>query len=249
MDDVYARYREALRLGHQLAAEGKFTDALKRYQTASEVAADRALPHVAIGGMLMRLGRPKDALAAYDRALEREKDDFDALSGRAAALLASGRRDEAAKVHSHIDELRNTARTPGVPAGEGSPMSAADVLHLAGEQARERGMIEPAVDAWLQESREHSRLGLLDAALDASLHAVSVAPGAPRVHLELVRLYILRGWVEQAVERALLLDRLLGLDPNDVVLAELRQLAASNSAMDSRLATLATGANRGQQPV
>ena len=112
MDDIYARYREALRLGHQLASEGKFTDALSRYQTASEVASDRALPHVAIGGMLMRLGRPKDALAAYDRALEREKDDLDALSGRAAALLATGRRDEAAKVHRYIDELRNTARAP-----------------------------------------------------------------------------------------------------------------------------------------
>ena len=66
---------------------------------------------------------------------------------------------------------------------------------------------------------------------------------------ELVRLYLLRGWVEQAVERAMLLDRLLGLDPNEAVLAELRQLAASNAAVDTRLAALGNGAQGDQQPV
>lgn len=248
MDDVYAKYREALKLGHQLAAEGKFDDALRRYQQAAELATDRALPHVAMGGMLMRLRKPKDALASYDRALEREPEDLDALSGRAAALLATGRRDEAAKAHQRIDELRNSLRTPGAPAGEETPLSAADVFQIGGQQALEQGMIDTAVDAWLQESREHARADLLDAAMDACLRAVSIAPGSPRIHLELVRLYLQRGWIGQAVERALLLDRLLGLDPDDSVSADLRELAAANAGADERLATLAGGKEGASQP-
>jgi len=43
MDDVYARYREALKLGHQEAAEDRWTEALRHYQVAADVA-DRALP-------------------------------------------------------------------------------------------------------------------------------------------------------------------------------------------------------------
>ena len=69
MDDVYARYRESLRLGHQEAAEGRYAEALTHYQSAADVAADRALPHVAVGGVQLRLGHPKDALASYERAL------------------------------------------------------------------------------------------------------------------------------------------------------------------------------------
>jgi len=32
MDDVYARYRVAMRLGHHEAAEGRFAEALGHYQ-------------------------------------------------------------------------------------------------------------------------------------------------------------------------------------------------------------------------
>src|SRR5918997_1882993 len=126
MDDVYARYREALRLGHHEAAEGRFAEALRHYQTAASLAGERVLPHVGVGGMLMRLGRPKDALAAYDHALTLEPNNLDALSGRAAALLASGRRDEAARVQQQIVAARDAPRTrlTSAPVGEGTPMSA-----------------------------------------------------------------------------------------------------------------------------
>src|SRR5690349_3394648 len=85
--------RAALRPGHQLAAEGKFKDALGQYEEAARVAGERPLPLIGIGGMNMRLNRPKEALAAYERALAIEPDNLDALSGRAAALLASGKRN------------------------------------------------------------------------------------------------------------------------------------------------------------
>lgn len=239
MDDVYARYREALRLGHHEAAEGRFAEALGHYQAAAAVAGDRALPHVGIGGMLLRLGRPKDALAAYDRALQAEPNNLDAMTGRAATLLATGRRDEATRVRQQMTDLRSSAEAPGAPAGDGTPMSRADTMHAAGEEAMRGGRHEAAIDAWLAESGEHATAGHLDAALDASLRALAVAPGAPRIHLELCRLYFRRGWAEQGVERALLLDRLLALEPDANIAAELRRLAAENAAADGRLADVA----------
>lgn len=239
MDDVYARYREALSVGHKEAAEGRFAEALRHYQVAADVAADRALPHIAIGGMQLRLGRPKEALAAYDRALQAEPQNLDALGGRAAALLAAGRRDEAARVRQQISNARNTAAAPAAPVGDGTPMSTTDTLHAAGEEARRTGKLEAAIDAFLAESAEHASAGRLDAALDASLGALAVSPGSARIHLELTRLYFRRGWTDQGVERALLLDRLLTLEPNPDVHAQLRQLAADKAALDGRLEELA----------
>lgn len=239
MDDIYGRYREALRLGHHEAAEGRFGEALRNYQTAAEVAGDRALPHVGMGAMLLRLGRAKEALAAYERALVAEPTNLDALTGRAATLLATGRRDEAARVRQQMVDMRQSADLPSAPAGDGTPMSRADTLHAAGEEAMRAGTHEAAIDAWLAESAEHATEGHLDAALDASLRALAVAPGAPRIHLELCRLYFRRGWSDQGVERALLLERLLTLEPDPAIEAELRQLATDNAAADERLAALA----------
>jgi tetratricopeptide (TPR) repeat protein len=240
MDDVYGRYREALRLGHHHAAEGKFADALNHYQTAASLAGERALPHVGIGGMQLRLGRAKDALSAYERALAIEPQNLDALSGRAAALLAAGRRDEAAKVQGLIADVRSgNMPLPAAADAGATPMSAADAMHAAGEQARSAGNTEAAIDAWLAESGEHAAADRFDAALDASLRALSVAPGAPRIHLELTRLYFRRGWTDKGVERALLLSRLLELDPDPAVQTALGALATENLGTDERLAPLA----------
>ena len=242
MDDVYARYREALRLGHQDAAEGHFAKALAQYQVAADVAADRALPYIAMGGMHIRLGHAKEALAVYEQALELEPENLDALTGRTAALLAAGRRDEAARSQQQMLQSSPTPvaelPTPTFPA-EQTPLSRADTLHAAGEMALQRGNTEAAIDAFLAEAAEHAGANRLDAALDAALGALSVSPAAPRTHLALARLYFRRGWIDKGVERALLLDRMLALQPDPEVQAQLRQLAAENAAADERLIVLA----------
>jgi len=225
MDDVFAQYQAALRSGHQLAAEGRFKEALTQYEAAARVADERALPHIVVGGMLMRLGRPKDALAAYERALFREPTDLDALGGRAAALLATGRRDEAAVVQRQIATLRQAPPTSdGVPAELLTPVSRAEALAIAGEQARDGGQREAAIDAWLAEAREHAAQEHFDAALDAAIRALSLDTGSVRVHLELTRLYYERGWESEAIQRAGSLRRLLQLAPNDEVTAGLDAL-------------------------
>src|SRR6187397_2389589 len=122
MDDVYARYRESLRLGHHEAAEGRYAEALKHYQAAAEVASDRALPHVAVAGAQLRIGHPKEALAAYERALTIEPQNVDALTGRVAAYLAAGRRDDAARAQRQIEEALSAPASLAGPTGDATPM-------------------------------------------------------------------------------------------------------------------------------
>lgn len=239
MVDVYGRYAEALRAGHQFAAAGKFKDALSCYRTAAELAADRAVPHVAVGGMLLRLGQTRDALAAFERALTLEPDDIDALTGSAAALLAAGRRAEAAHIQERINSGRSAANT--APAGVAAPGSGADRLLASGEQARAAGKISAAIDAWLSESAEHRAAGHHDAALDACLRALSLDSSRLRIHLEIYRVWLDRGWGERANERRLLLDRLLALQPDSQITAALRDLGATARASGQSAPT--TGAD------
>jgi tetratricopeptide (TPR) repeat protein len=221
MADVYGQYAEALRAGHQFAASGNLKEALKCYRAATEIATDRAVPHVAMGGALLRLGQNKEALASYERALELDPADVDALTGRAAALLATGKRDEAKQVQQQIFGA-NSAPSP--VSGYGTALSAADRHLASGEQARLAGKVNAAIDAWLAESAEHRVAGHHDASLDACLRALALDSSAPRIHLEIARAWMARGWHDRANERLRLLDRLLALQPDKQVAAAAREL-------------------------
>jgi tetratricopeptide (TPR) repeat protein len=225
MEDIYGRYAEALRAGHQFAASGELKEALRCYRAATELATERVLPHVALGGTLLRLGQPRDALAAFERALELEPDHIDALTGRAAALLAAGRRAEAAQVQQRI------GRGPGgagdrATAGRATTATSADRYLASGEQARAAGKINAAIDAWLAESAEHRLAGHHDAALDACFRALTLDSSAPRIHLEIARAWLARGWPDRAAQRLQLLERLLALQPDKNVAAAARELFA-----------------------
>jgi len=239
MDDVYARYRESLKLGHQEAAEGRYAEALKHYQAAADVASDRALPHVAVAGAQLRLGQSREALGSYERALAIEPQNVDALTGRVAAYLAAGRREEAARAQRQIEEALSAPAQLAGPTGDATPMTRADTMRAAADEALRNGQTEAAIDAFIAESAEHAAANHHDAALDASMSALSLNPNASRVHLQMTRLYLQRGWIDKGVERALLLDRLLTLDPDPAIDGQLRELAAANAASDHRLAALA----------
>jgi hypothetical protein len=63
-------------------------------------------------------------------------------------------------------------------------MTPADALFVEGAEALQRHNNDAAIDAWLGESREHVTAERFDAALDASLRALAIDPGAARIHLE-----------------------------------------------------------------
>jgi hypothetical protein len=86
------------------------------------------------------------------------------------------------------------------------------------------GKINAAIDAWLAESAEHRVAGHHDASLDACLRALALDSSAPRIHLEIARAWMARGWHDRANERLRLLDRLLALQPDKQVAAAAREL-------------------------
>jgi len=74
-DPVFERYKEALKQGHLALLRGKPKSALERYTEAAALADHRALPHLSVGSVLLRLGRPREALSAFDRAVVRAPEE------------------------------------------------------------------------------------------------------------------------------------------------------------------------------
>jgi protein O-GlcNAc transferase len=108
-ETLFERYKEALRAGHVAVLQGRLEDAAAFYRAAIAVAGDRAVPRTALGGVLLRLGEPAEALAAYDAALALLPGDDAALLGRAQALVVLRRTDEAAATYDRLVAAREAA--------------------------------------------------------------------------------------------------------------------------------------------
>jgi tetratricopeptide (TPR) repeat protein len=108
-DDLYERYKEALRTGHVAVLRGSLEEALAAYQLAADIAPSRALPHTSLGGVCMRLGHLEDALTEFAAAVARSPHDEGALLGQAEALTAAGMRSEAAAALDHVAEIQEAA--------------------------------------------------------------------------------------------------------------------------------------------
>jgi tetratricopeptide (TPR) repeat protein len=108
-DDLYERYKEALRVGHVAVLRGALEEALTAYGAAAEIAPSRALPHTSLGGVLLRLGRLDEALVEYAGAVARAPHDEGALLGQAEALTMAGQRVDAAQALDHVAEIQEAA--------------------------------------------------------------------------------------------------------------------------------------------
>jgi tetratricopeptide (TPR) repeat protein len=126
---LYERYKDALRQGHVAALRGRLEDALVAYDEAARLAPERALPHVSIGGVWLRLGDTTAAIAAFGEALDRAPRDEAALAGRADAFVQAGRRVEAAEALDLLADVQEAA---------GRPADACDTVRRALEQAESK---------------------------------------------------------------------------------------------------------------
>ena len=111
--------------------------------------------------------------------------------------------------------------TPPVPAAP--PVDVAAITQRA-EASLDQGDTASARGAFLELAEAHRGQGHIDAALDAGYQALSLAPGNVDLHLELIGLYLDRGWRAPAVEKLRLLHRLVDL--GDEASARERLLAA-----------------------
>ncbi|MGA3057365.1 MAG: tetratricopeptide repeat protein [Candidatus Limnocylindrales bacterium] len=108
-DDLYERYKEALRVGHVAVLRGALQDAIEAYRDAAAIAPSRALPHTSLGGVLLRLGHLEEALVEYAAAVARAPHDEGALLGQAEALTIAGQRVDAALALDHVAEIQAAA--------------------------------------------------------------------------------------------------------------------------------------------
>jgi tetratricopeptide (TPR) repeat protein len=242
-DPVFERYKETLRAGHVAMLRGRLREALERYSTAVELADHRALPHVSVAGVLLQLGRPEQALGSFDRALDREPGNEAARAGRASALEALGRFDEAAAIRAEMEGLGYEAAEAEATA---APTLADEepVIHRAAEgerllhgarQAAARGDRAAELEGYSLAAAAYARAERSNAALDACQRALAIAPGDPDIHLQLARLYFERGWQDRAVEKLVLLERLIAVEPHEQAHAQIVALARDRAPDDARL--------------
>ncbi len=159
-NSLYERYKDALRRGHVAALRGRFDAAVDAYGEAATIAPDRALPHVSVGGILVKMGRMVDAVPAYQRALDLAPRDEMALRGMADAQTRLGRRTAAGAT---LDRLADTLEAAGRLAD--ATDAARRALELAESRAR-RTQVESLVERLrIASPSDESAMRALDQAL------------------------------------------------------------------------------------
>ncbi len=108
-DDLYERYKEALRTGHVAVLRGALDEAVAAYRGASEIAPSRALPHTSLGGVYMHLGSLEEALAEFNVAVALSPHDEGALLGQAEAMTATGACAAAAAALDHVADIQEAS--------------------------------------------------------------------------------------------------------------------------------------------
>ena len=138
-DDLYERYKEALRVGHVAVLRGALEEAGAAYRTAAAIAPSRALPHTSLGGVLLRLGRLDEALVEYAAAVVLAPRDEGALLGQAEALNVAGQWVEAAVALDHVSEVQEAAGR--LPEAADTLRRAIALEESAERSRRQRGLL------------------------------------------------------------------------------------------------------------
>lgn len=243
IDPIFERYKDALKQGHVAVLRGRPKDALSRYDEAARLADHRALPHLSMASVLLELGRAREALEAYERAAQRSPTELAAHRGRAAALRALGRRAEADAAESDIGRLeadsadsraRAEADTRAASRGQGVEelVTEAEESITLGDAEAATAKLVAAADGYLDEAA-------FDAALDVCQRALMVSPASPAIHLRMTTAYLARDQHDRAIERLVLLDRLLALEPDQAAQVSMVAICHDQRALDSRLAAIA----------
>ncbi|HEX7497827.1 MAG TPA: hypothetical protein VF344_05110 [Candidatus Limnocylindrales bacterium] len=138
-DDLYERYKEALRVGHVAVLRGALDEASGAYRTAALIAPSRALPHTSLGGVLLRLGHLDEALVEFAAAVARAPRDEGALLGQAEALNLAGQPIDAAVALDHVSEVQEAAGR--LPEASDTLRRAMELEDSAERSRRQRGLL------------------------------------------------------------------------------------------------------------
>lgn len=178
-DDLYERYKEALRVGHVAVLRGAPQDAIAAYRAAAAIAPSRALPHTSLGGVLLRMGHLEEALVEYAAAVARAPHDEGALLGQAEALTTAGQPVDAALALDHVSEIQEAAGR--LPEAVDTLRRALDLEDSPERARRQRGLqreIRLSAGDQAAEQLLAGALRLRDEPIDNALGSVRSAPAA-----------------------------------------------------------------------
>jgi len=208
--------QEALRLineGNAVEEEGRFAEALQRYDAAVQQAPQLARAHLNRGNALLEMGDPDGALAAYATALLRDPDYAAAHYNTGNAYARSGRGEAALAAYR-----RAIALNPGFADAEVALGSALEDLgRLDDAAASYRRALAIAPDY----AEVHDNLGItlmklgrLDDAVASYRRAVALKPDRADGHRHLGEALQEQGLLDAA---AASYRRTLELRPDDVL--------------------------------
>ncbi|MEX1344145.1 MAG: tetratricopeptide repeat protein [Candidatus Limnocylindrales bacterium] len=240
-DSVSVRYKDALQRGHVAVVKGMPREAIGHYEQAAALVPDRPLPFIRIGRIYLRMEQPRQALQAFEAALERSPGDADALEGKAAALAASGRSEEAGLARTHAAQLAARDETGRSRRRPIDPRLLELERHVAnGVAARMAGDTGVAAAAYLTAANGYVALNDFDAAIDACLRGLEARPGNLDIHFVMTMLYLRRGWIELGVQRAVLIEHRLDIDDDPLRRNALTALARDYRTRAAELERIAT---------
>ena len=161
INDLFERYKQALRRGHVAASRGQLDEAVVAYREAIELAPDRVLPYTGLSGVLVRLDRPAEALAVLERATDRAPADESAWRARADLLIAANRRGRcrrcAGPAGGHPrrpgSPVRCLRRDPRGPRPRRVARAAAWPRGLRQATGRRSGRRPPRAPSWVEPRR------------------------------------------------------------------------------------------------
>ena len=113
-----------------------------------------------------------------------------------------------------------------------------DALLASAEDAEQAGDDEKLRSLLVLAARAYGREGRFEAGLDAMHRLLQRDPGNVEAHIELVELYVARGWNSLAAEKLVLLGRLAELDDDQETRQRLCAVASRAFPDDQHLASL-----------
>ncbi len=209
------------------AGAGKLAAAVDAARRALELAEGRERRRT-LEKLVARLGETELAQPGRD-VLERAQRVLDGSAAgsfprRRAATAAAGEAVAGAATGSPepATATRHAVLDRDLPAGTDTA-----ALALATEGAIDDDQREEAIERLLDLAAAQRRDGCRDAAFDACYLGLSVVPDHVSLHLALVELYEERGWRSLADAKLDLLERLVALDGDEAVMAEVAAARAS----------------------
>jgi len=207
-----------LQSGDMKTAEHEFTAALRndpRFFPAT----------TSLGYVELARKDPKAALAHFDKALERQRDDVSALFGRGEALFALNRESEALAAFESV-----LAADPAQIQALGSPGATDRGAGAPGviEDARRRVAVLRfrVLERDVARARQAARADRLDEAAQAYLTAIAGQPDSPFLYRELAAVERQQGNADAALEH---FRKAVTLDPTDA-----RSLVQIGELLESR---------------